>query len=298
MTDDATALLAIIAGRDTEGFYEFRCRDPHTGRIAAREWFRVHEHDECVRFIDAQSKRLDVYVGAALRTRRAGGKDAIRRGWCVWVDIDNVHAVGRLWSFAPRPSLTIRSGTSENVHAYWALSEPLSPVWLERANRRLAYRLGGDMRATDAARILRPPGSLNHKNDPPTRVTIAHEEPQAIPVSFLKNFPDPKVKPPARRVARLDAYADDPLLGVSSDRYYTVLTGRDLSYGNVTCPFPAHHGGRESKPSMRLYDGGTFNCFGCGVGGGIYQFASHLWEMDARTDFRRLRARLTDALGG
>lgn len=302
-TDDPDALLAIIAGRDTRTLFEVRCRDPRSGRITARDWYHVGDIDGARSFILSHAERLDVYVGTAPRTAREGGKAHIARGWCLWADIDTADGVARLRRFSPSPSLVIRSGSGENVHAYWALTEALPPAWLERANRRLAFALGADMKATDAARILRPPGTLNHKHDPPRRVAIEHvwKDPRLVRVSVasvVKNFPDPPSKPPSRRAPRPDVYTDDPLLGVSSDRYYAVLTGREVTRGNVCCPFPAHRGGGEKSPSMRLYDGGTFNCFGCSVGGSIIQFAAHLWGYpDARGDnFREIRERLTREL--
>ena len=37
-------------------------------------------------------------------------------------------------------------------------------------NRHLAYALGADLASADAARILRVPGTLSHKSQPPTAV--------------------------------------------------------------------------------------------------------------------------------
>jgi len=300
------ALLSIIAGKDRTGLIEVRCRNPTNGRISAREWFPVQDRRGARRFIDTQSERLDVYVGVAPRARRSGGKTAIERAWCLWADIDTSEGIERLRAFTPQPSLVIHSGTSSNVHAYWSLSQPLSPAWAERANRRLAYHLGADMKATDAARILRPPGSLNHKHDPPERVTcdlvvpgIGHSqvwESVALPVALIVgHLPDPCTYKPARKRRADITDGDDPLRGVSADRYYEVLTGREVTRGNVCCPF--HSGGQERNPSMRLYDDGTWYCFVCCEGGGIYQFAAQLWNTRARgRGFMELRERLTREL--
>lgn len=51
------------------------------------------------------------------------------------------------------------------MHAYWVLDVPVSKEQAEIGNRRLALALGADPAATDAARVLRPPGTFNHKPD-------------------------------------------------------------------------------------------------------------------------------------
>lgn len=275
------SLLALIAGRDTEGFYEVRW--PVPGGMGQR-WFPLRDPEACQRFISGKASSVDTYIGAAPRRVREGGKSAIARAWCLWADLDTPKAVERLAGFRPCPTLTVGSGSANNRHAYWALSEPLAPVWVERANRRLAYHLGADPKTTDVSRILRPPGSLNHKHDPPVRVTCEACVPgpvanAALPLALIVGLlPDPPDQRPARD-PRPDFKSDDPLLAISADRYYVALTGRDLARGNVTCPF--HNGGNERSPSMRLYDT-TWHCFGCGEGGSIFDFGAKLWDYETR----------------
>lgn len=296
------ALLGIIAGKDTTGFFEVRCRRPSDGKITAREWFPLGDCPfdtwaPCREFVTFNSAALDVYIGAAPRTRREGGKSAIERVWCLWADCDTPEALERLRAFEPQPSLIVRSGTGDNVHAWWALDRPLSPVWAERANRRLAFHLGGDMKATDAARILRPPGTLNHKHNPPGRVTVEHVHSRRTWVgAVVMRLPDPESQRPTR-APRPSVAADDPLTGISADRYYATLTGRDITHGNVQCPF--HGDGNERNPSMRLYDT-TYYCFGCDQGGSIYEFAGRLWGnlLPLRGDnFKAVRDRLLVEMG-
>lgn len=296
MPSGTDALLAIIAGRDTKGYFEVRTL-PQPG---PREWFPLRDRKRCIEYMADHAASADVYVGAAPRTSYGGGGVAhISHGWCVWADVDTPEAIGRLRSFSPRPSLTIRSGSGDHLHAYWALTEPLPVPWLRQAVQRLAVTLGADMNSTDPARILRPPGTLNHKSSPARPVTVEHvwKSPELLRVSIAsvtKNLAPLPVKPPVR--PRPDVVrTDDPLLGVSADRYYEILTGRQPTRGNVQCPF--HGEGRERNPSMRLYDT-TWYCFVCRAGGSVYQFGAHLYGMDRPRgeEFKRLRARLTDAL--
>lgn len=87
----------------------------------------------------------------------------------------------RLWEFSPSPSIVVASGGG--LHLYWPLLEPLDLQCDEAGTvksllRRLAIALGGDLAAAEPARILRLPGTLNHKYTP------------ARPVEFERFDPD------------------------------------------------------------------------------------------------------------
>jgi hypothetical protein len=79
-------------------------------------------------------------------------------------------------AYDPEPAIVVRSGSGANVHAYWPLREPLSPQDAERANLRLAHTIGADRACVDVARILRLPGSWNHKHEQPAPVTTMRLE--------------------------------------------------------------------------------------------------------------------------
>ena len=89
----------------------------------------------------------------------------MREAWTLWVDCDDPDSHECLAAFSPRPALAIASG-SGGTHAYWPLAKPVTPTQLEQANRRLAHALDADRQSTDAARILRPLDTLNHKQSP------------------------------------------------------------------------------------------------------------------------------------
>ena len=106
------------------------------------------------------ARRHDVYVGVCPRRRRAGGRDAVERAWALWVDCDSEAAAAALERFEPAPTLTVASGSPGARHADWALQHAIEPDEAERLNRRLAAALSADLKAYDAARILRPPATL------------------------------------------------------------------------------------------------------------------------------------------
>jgi hypothetical protein len=300
----ADALLTIIAGRDTTGLYEVRCRDPRAGHIAAREWFPLDQRAACLRFIAAKSAQLDVWIGGALRIERgAGGKANIRHTWALWIDCDEDKSAGcveRLMAFTPAPTMIIRSGSNANCHGWWALTEPVTEWWAERAMERLRYHLAptGD-KCSNLDRIMRPPGTLNWKGGDPTPVEAESFGGSPVTLSSLmKNLPDPPGNPPVRVRPRSDFHSNGPLDSVSSEHYYAALTGWEPSLTtHVRCPFWDH----KSNPAMMLYDGGTWYCFACAEGGSIYEMAAHLWSYSLPVrgaDFVALKERLTHALGG
>ncbi len=218
----------------------------------------------------------DVYVGVLPRWRPAGARaDVVGDGRTVWVD--------------RAPSLVVASGAEGHVHAYWRLRRAVAPSVIERANGRLAFALGGDLRAGDAARILRPPGTVNHKHDAPVR--LAYCEPSAVGlgelVGGLPDAPSWRPQPRARRAwsrpRRLDVLAPEV--------YVRRLTGQEVGRSRkVRCPL--HD---DETPSLHVYaeaDQGWF-CFGCGRGGTVYDLAAALWGRELRgRGFAALRADL------
>jgi hypothetical protein len=170
--------LALIAGGEPgSSFIEIRPLKP-SGQPAARErsFVPVAERGRAVERILELRDRHNVFIGCAPRLREEGTADAIERVWCLWADCDDADALEHLRTFSPQPNLVIRNGSDASAHAYWQLDTPLAPAWARRANLRLALALGADRAATDAARILRPAGTLNHKHDPPRPVVCTRLE--------------------------------------------------------------------------------------------------------------------------
>ena len=113
-------------------------------------------------------------------SRRHDGK--LSNCWTIdafWADIDfkdrpDAEARRRLDTFAQEPNVVVRSGGG--LHCYWVLDEPAdvqtSEPRIRNILRRLARAVGGDLYSAEPARVLRIPGTLNYKYDPPRRVSI------------------------------------------------------------------------------------------------------------------------------
>lgn len=289
--------LDALAGAEPAGaLIEVRHKVPG-GRGMRQVFIPCEERLRVAELVLELGSRTDLYVGVAPRQRRHGGRDAVEHVHVLWADCDGPAAVAALDAFSPAPSMVVRSGSGGNVHAYWPLWPPLAPHAAERANRRLAHALGADQGSTDAARILRPPGTFNHKGGAPRPVELAHLAADVFAASdvvgALPDPPTPRRELPA--APRVDH--DDPLLQVAPPVYVEALTGREVGRdGKVRCPFH-----EDRTPSLHVYDhpDDGWCCFaGCG-GGSIVDFASRLWGIEPRgAGYHELRRRLLEELAG
>jgi hypothetical protein len=258
-------------------------------RDMGRLFIAAHSAPGAARLIQRLASRTDVYVGVCLRSRRAGGREAIDRSHLAFVEIDAPDALDRLRDFPHPPSMIVSSGTPGHAHAYFALSAPITVPELERANRRLAHALGGDLASVDAARILRPPSSWNHKHSPPTPIELI----ELIDGLFDPPGPPRREATKGRRTARTEI--DRLLLAIPAAEYVHAIAGAAPNRaGKIHCPFHVDH-----TPSLQLYEDGTWYCYGsCQAGGSIFDFAARAWRINAKGPaFLRLRARLADELG-
>jgi hypothetical protein len=265
-----------------------------------RLFIAAHSAPGASRLIRRLAARTDVYVGVCLRSRRSGGRDAIDQAHLAFVEIDAPEALDRLRAFQAPPTMIVSSGSAGHAHAYYCLSAPVTVRELEQANRRLAHALGGDLASVDAARILRPPSSWNHKHSPPAPVGLIeldasrrHDVGQLV--GRLEDPPDSPSTVAARHHRTGRTEIDRLLLAIPATDYVRALTGISPDRtGKIHCPF---HDDRT--PSLQLYDDGTWYCFGaCKAGGSIFDFASRVWRMDTkRRDFLKLRTRLVDEFG-
>jgi hypothetical protein len=155
------------------GAYEF-------ARFESR-WFRWPDNlDLALQLIVSTCEAADVFTGVLLRkfpSRRAGKALA---GRVAWADVDGDWTPEReravdQFRGSGATVWQIASG-SGGRHVYVRLAEPDMPERLEAYNRRLAALLGADAGWSET-KVLRPPGTWNHKPRP-------HGEPSA-PVRWV-----------------------------------------------------------------------------------------------------------------
>ena len=174
----------------TDAWIEIRVRD-----IKQNRWSNDFLHtdyisyDEKIKVLMDFKKDRDIYFGVGARKRHGGctKEDVLYLKAC-FVDIDEKDPekkrkkIEELKTWFKPPTIIVDSGGG--LHAYWMLKEPAYEQDFQRivaVNRGLAQEFGGDRAvASDIARILRLPGTLNHKYDPPRTVRILHFDPQAL----------------------------------------------------------------------------------------------------------------------
>ena len=272
----------VLAGGLTE------LRERH-GQLMRRRFFPAEHPDRAARAILRAAPQRDVYVGAAIRACAEGGRAAIHWLSSFWVDADIPEAIERLAEFTPAPSIVIGSGRGQ--HAYWLLEHPVDLDTGEEANRRLAQALAADPSCHDAARILRPPHTLNHGYDAPRPVTLLHFEPhdRHEPQALVDALPELSQQRQAPRHARRDR--EDPLLALDPAFYVRALLGVEVGHDRkVSCPFHT-----DKHPSLHVYPSAAegWHCFSCRRGGTVYDLAAPLFGLAPRgASFLRLRATL------
>ena len=123
----------------------------------------------------------EVYVGAAPRYGSDGTKAGVLRTNALWTDLDfkdghtRESRLEQLRKLSCPPALGVATGGG--LQHYWLLARPAeSPEELERAElvmRRLAAAMDGDP-VHDRSRVMRVPGTFNHKYGEPRPVVMEH----------------------------------------------------------------------------------------------------------------------------
>jgi DNA primase RepB-like protein len=259
------------------------------------------------REIEQLGRDRETWIGVLPRrpdpnTGEIGGTtEFVCPGNVLWADIDlgdDPDGLERLRAFRPKPQLLVASGGG--YHAYWLVSDRLGSQAIACANRRLAHVLGADQGATDAARILRPPGTHNFKYEPHRDVDLieCHTEKRRPAEEIVGDLPDPPgAKSRHERRCLTRERSNDPLQLIAPPIYFAELAGLEVpASGFVRCPLPDHD---DPDPSCRVWSEASrgWYCFGCRRGGDIYELAGQLWRLPRRgQSFLEIKERLTKLL--
>ena len=137
-----------------------------------------------------EKAELGAFYGVALRSNKAMIDKAGGAAYCqvltaLFVDADFKHlgeetTRKRIAEFEEHPSMIVCSGAG--LHPYWVLEQPFvlqMPGQYEDAKytlKRFAHLVADvvDEQVSEPARVLRIPGSMNFKYDPPRPVVLEH----------------------------------------------------------------------------------------------------------------------------
>jgi putative DNA primase/helicase len=166
--------LQALFPEDSEGFLEIRALP---GCI--QQFFCLPKMEGVRSFLSPHSG-MNIFFGvAARRSSESGSLANCSTLSALFVDVDfkslsEEKASESLRELSFQASIIIRSGGG--LHGYWLLREAIElkeeAHRVKNVLRRLAHRLGGDLGAAEPARILRLPGTFNHKYTPARPVSI------------------------------------------------------------------------------------------------------------------------------
>ena len=147
------------------------------------------------------ANNYDVYFGVLPRNGRSGSQQDVCAASCLFCDIDggDAGAEGAIALFKasglPAPHIAVKSGGG--AHLYWLLSETIllpdhaARESFKRTLRRLCRKIGGaspgahaDTSACEVARILRVPGTFNHKRETPRPVKLLRMDAEGERLSY------------------------------------------------------------------------------------------------------------------
>jgi hypothetical protein len=210
---------------DRQGFFQniFQLCE---GRIEVRAlpsaqcaFFNIGDHGAVEEFCN-EHQGENLFFGVATRDGNGGTKENIIHIPALWCDIDFKNtsreiAREKLSSFPFRPSIVVKSGGG--VHCYWVLKEPAEKSdtsAIEDVNKRIAVALGGDLAATDAARIMRVPGTINHKYPAPCEVAQINDFEYTLE-DFLEILPPLETKKPVQPQGNNTGWLSEAMQGCS-----------------------------------------------------------------------------------
>ena len=197
------------------------------------------------------ANNYDVYFGVLPRNGRSGSQQDVCAASCLFCDIDggDAGAEGAIALFKasglPAPHIAVKSGGG--AHLYWLLSETIllpdhaARESFKRTLRRLCRKIGGaspgahaDTSACEVARILRVPGTFNHKRETPRPVKLIRLDAEGERLSYdwwRLNLPDePPTRIDAPRPATYqDGFVSDGLMNWARQGYSEGNRHKDLT---------------------------------------------------------------------
>lgn len=175
--------------KENGGNIELRFGKPDTNNGnkvsgAVSEFISVERIKDIPEIIAKKQGGWHYWYGVALRKDKDGSKEGVHLIPAVWLEHDAVtpEVEKKISDFPLKPSAILQSSKAEKKHFYWVLKEPCGPGEIhniESINRRLIRFFqaphGG---SHNADRVLRLPGTLNPKYDPPLLCTILELNPE------------------------------------------------------------------------------------------------------------------------
>lgn len=183
--------LHALFGND-DGYIELRSTTQPAVFISIRPPHRGHYLSDYLNRLRNNPKMLP-YFGVALRREPTNGRfENCKALTVLFADCDfkehgEEHVRAEIAKLPYPPSIVVNSGNG--LHLYWRLTQPLTDM--KRAAKLLDQWVRtisvADWGVNDVARVLRLPGTLNHKYEPPRQCFVeAFTSPQTYEVEDLE----------------------------------------------------------------------------------------------------------------
>ena len=175
--------------------YNIELRAIIPGDHAINDFFSPNDLYGIERFIKTHATSRNIYFGVCPRQGRIGTKEGVRQVPGLWLDIDFEYLTGgeaeakEILTQMPSPSIIVHSGNG--YHVYWIFNEPEeASLEFEAYLNGLAKRYNGDPKSAELARILRVPGTLNHKEGQQKPVILKKQNGVRYNLSDFEDFKD------------------------------------------------------------------------------------------------------------
>lgn len=182
--DPATVLHGMLTGEDP-GYLQFRFRydgtefDPGHPLYSEPTWVgpkfvNTDMRPVCLRLMRQEHSS----VGAIPRRKPEPGY--LARANVLWARLETGQHAEALARFRLAPTMVLREGKSPRRTALWALATGLTIDWAERANKRIAHRIGCKKKFAAAEHEIHPPGTTLTLGTRPALVWVEYMDPGAL----------------------------------------------------------------------------------------------------------------------
>ena len=173
---------------------------PKSKQLFANTWVALEAHAQTL----IASKYNVYFACSSFKEEKKRTKANAKREKAFWMDLDvgegdekfdsKTEAREELTSFCEKAELPLPTivDSGGGLHVYWVLDKAIdTSLWLPAAKRLkqlcVKHKFRADPACTsDAARILRVPGTLNYKTDPPGKVSVIAEA-SVVTFSTIEN---------------------------------------------------------------------------------------------------------------
>ena len=212
-----------VVALDPDTFFSIHSKSP-TGGMPG---IACQDYQEAINYADRLKSQFDVYLAMGAQVACENDGAAIRKtentcaARCLYMDIDvkqgayasTAEAAKACNEFIhktklPTPTVIVKSGTG-GLHVYWTLNELITLDEFKKLSSQLssAARQAGLLFdrncTTDITRLLRVPGTLNFKTNPPSPVELVHAGDEVdinVIRAVLAKFPVVLITPKSNKV--------------------------------------------------------------------------------------------------